>query len=153
MTSERRSDDGRTTPMSTTEERTTIDPTAVLDKIRQREQAIKDDEWTVVEAHGRDIADEGWSEVRITDQDGNPVAITYMTNVLEPGDDAEYTDFIAHSLTDMSGLLRVVERLRDLCRDTDGNWLEPSSSLPVGEFQAALALLSAGTVPGEETAQ
>jgi hypothetical protein len=119
----------------------------LLGEIRQREQAIKDDEWTVIEAHGRDIADEAWSEVRIVDQDGNPVAITFMTNVLEPGDDSECTDFIAHSLTYMSRLLRVVEALRSLCRDTDGNWLEPSSSLPVGEFQAALALLDPETYP------
>lgn len=45
------------------------------------------------------------------------------------------------SADDVLRLVPVVEALRDLCRDTDGNWLEPSSSLPVGEFQSALALL------------
>jgi hypothetical protein len=50
--------------------------------------------------------------------------------------------FIAASREDVRRLLRVVEAVRDLCRDTDGNWLDPSSPLPAGEFQAALALIS-----------
>lgn len=51
-------------------------------------------------------------------------------------------EFIAAARDDVARLLRVAETLRNLCRDTDGNWLEPSSSLPVGEFQAALSLLA-----------
>ena len=50
-------------------------------------------------------------------------------------------EFIAHSREDVTRLLRVVSAVYALCRDTDGNWLPGFSSLPVGEFQAALALL------------
>lgn len=72
-----------------------------------------------------------------TDREDRRVYRADVTGIRHP--DAE---FIAASRDDVRRLLRVVEAVRDLCRDTDGNWLEPSSSLPAGEFQAALALLS-----------
>jgi hypothetical protein len=50
--------------------------------------------------------------------------------------------FIAAARDDVTRLLRVTEAVSALCHDSDGNWLEPSSSLPVGEFQAALALIT-----------
>ena len=53
-------------------------------------------------------------------------------------------EFIARSRADMDRLLTIAELVLDLCRDADGNWLEPTDSLPVGEFQAALSLLAEG---------
>lgn len=48
-------------------------------------------------------------------------------------------EFIAHSRQDLSRLLALAEAVTSLCRDTEGNWLDPTSELPVGEFQAAIS--------------
>lgn len=72
----------------------------------------------------------------VTDRDDPRVYRADITGIRHP--DAE---FIARSREDVRRLLRVAEAVRGLCWDTDGNWLEPSSPLPAGEFQAALALL------------
>ena len=47
--------------------------------------------------------------------------------------------FIVAARTDVPRLLALAEAVAALCRDTDGNWLDPSSELPVGEFQAAIS--------------
>jgi hypothetical protein len=57
-----------------------------------------------------------------------------ITGIRHP--DAE---FIEHSRQDLSRLLALAEAVASLCRDTDGNWLDPTSELPVGEFQAAIS--------------
>ena len=44
-----------------------------------------------------------------------------------------------HSIDDVPRLLALADAVIGLCRDTDGNWLEPESELPVGEFQAAIS--------------
>ncbi len=67
--------------------------------------------WGSEEKHGRDIADEGWSEVRIIGplDSPSPIAITYLTNILE----ADYTEadaaFIITARTAMPRLLAAVE--------------------------------------------
>ena len=65
-----------------------------------------------------------------------------ITGIRHP--DAE---FIEHSRQDVARLLALAEAVASLCRDTDGNWLDPGSELPVGEFQAAItdALTGTGT--------
>ena len=50
--------------------------------MRERVQGATAGPWTVREEHGRDIADEGWSDVRVV-RPGAGVAITYLSNVLE----------------------------------------------------------------------
>ena len=121
--------------------------TARLDEIRQREQAATPGPWladVLTDAGNRPV-------VVLPDPDDDDRAdLLFAADAPQATeDDAE---FVAHAREDVPRLLRVAEAVAGLCRDTDGNWLEPSSSLPVGEFQAALALLSAGTVPGEEPA-
>lgn len=127
-----------------TDETVAADPLAALGKIRQRERAATPGPW------------EHPLEYEVTHgyhQNGDRHVATWIANT-DAGDDSigdeeadANAEFIAHARSDVDRLLRVAEAVRDLCRDTDGNWLEPSSSLPVGEFQAALGLLTDGPVP------
>ena len=124
------------------------DPQAVLDEIRQREQSATPGPWladVLTDAGNRPV-------VLLPDPaDDDQADILFAADAPQATeDDAE---FIAHAREDVPRLLRVAEALAQLCRDTDGNWLEPSSSLPAGEFQAALALLSGEATPGEEPAR
>ena len=67
--------------------------------------------------------------------------------IAEPcGDVAIVFGRFKHSTDDVPRLLALADAVIGLCRDTDGNWLEPESELPVGEFQAAIsrALLGEG---------
>jgi hypothetical protein len=58
--------------------------------MRKRAEAATRGPWTTSEKHGRDIADEGFSDVRVTSAAGD-VAIAYYSNLIEPdADDAEH---------------------------------------------------------------
>ena len=61
-----------------------------------RMQAITDaataGPWAVTEDHGRDIADEAWSDVRITGPGGEQIMLAYLTGILEPGSPSEDAD-------------------------------------------------------------
>lgn len=69
-----------------------------------------------------------------TDRSDPRVYRADITGIRHP--DAE---FIEHSRQDLARLLAIAEAVAALCRDTDGNWLDPTSELPVGEFQAAIS--------------
>lgn len=62
--------------------------------MRERAEAATPGPWTTTEAHGRDIADEGWSDVRVRAL-GHDVAITYMTGVLEGDPHEDNAPYIA----------------------------------------------------------
>jgi hypothetical protein len=70
----------------------------------------------------------------VTDRSDPRVYRADITGIRYP--DAE---FIEHSRRDLSRLLALAEAVTALCRDTEGNWLDPTSELPVGEFQAAIS--------------
>jgi len=131
--------------MNTTET-TTRD---LLDEIRQREQEASPGPWEhpleYEVTHGYEFKNGRHTATWIATADAGDEDV--------PDEQAQANaEFIAHARSDVDRLLAFAEAVLDLCRDTDGNWLEPSSPLPVGEFQAALALLSGETVPGEEPA-
>ena len=85
-----------------------------LAAIRAVEQAADPAPWTISARHGVDIADEGWSEVSIVTGDGAPVALTFLSHVLEPGRDEENAAFIVTARTAMPRLLVAVERVLEL---------------------------------------
>ena len=62
--------------------------------MRERASVATSGPWTTTEAHGRDIADEGWSDVRVRAL-GRDVAVTYMTNILEGDPHEDNAPFIA----------------------------------------------------------
>ena len=62
--------------------------------MRERVQGATAGPWTVREEHGRDIADEGWSDVRVV-RPGAGVAITYLSNVLEGSPHEDNAAYIA----------------------------------------------------------
>ena len=63
---------------------TADDPVATtLAGIGAIEQAATPGPWTASEKHGMDIADEAWSEVKITAADGSDVAALYISHMLE----------------------------------------------------------------------
>ena len=92
---------------------------AALAAIRAIEQAADPAPWTVSARHGVDIADEGWSEVSIVTGDGAPVALTFLSHILEPGRDDENTAFIAAARTAMPRLLAAVEAVLELHKPAD----------------------------------
>lgn len=53
-------------------------------------------------------------------------------------------EFIVAARREVPRLLHIVNAVRALCMDADGGWLPGQSELPVGEFQAALALIDDG---------
>lgn len=57
-------------------------------RLRKLATAATPGPWSVTEQHGRDIADEAWSDVRVSSPAGD-VAITYLSNVIEGGDENE----------------------------------------------------------------
>jgi hypothetical protein len=48
--------------------------------------------WSITENHGRDIADEAWSDIRITGPAGEQIMLAYLTGILEPGSPSEDAD-------------------------------------------------------------
>jgi hypothetical protein len=53
--------------------------------MRERAEKAERGPWFTAEHHGRDIADEGWSDLRVTAAaDAPPVAIAYLTGITEP---------------------------------------------------------------------
>lgn len=58
--------------------------------MRERARNASEGPWEIREEHGRDIADEAWSDVRVVGAT-EEVAITYMSNVIEgnPREDNE----------------------------------------------------------------
>lgn len=135
---------------------------AALDDIRKREQAATPGPWRII-----------WDSCDCGDGYGCPHgtwphAIKTSRASIERDPDSELRDydfehsevadlgsadveFIVAARRDLPRLLRVAEAVRALCMDTDGGSLPGESQLPVGGFQAALALLDDGltdcTVP------
>lgn len=102
--------------------------TAKLAVIGEVLEAAAAGPYKVDERHGRDIADEGWSEVRVTGPDGKPLAATFITNVLEPDGADDVTGFLVAAREHMPRLLAAVEAVlklatppADISRDLDGN--------------------------------
>lgn len=62
--------------------------------MRERAGAATPGPWTIREQHGRDIADEGWSDVRVVSPVGD-VAVTYLSNVSESNAANENTEHLA----------------------------------------------------------
>jgi hypothetical protein len=59
------------------------DPTSTLAGWRKITEAATPGPWNAETKHGRDIADEAWSEVRIKAPDGSDIASTYISHLLE----------------------------------------------------------------------
>lgn len=90
----------------TSPEQDTRDPVAYLAEISARLDATTPAKWIVSAKHGRDIADEGWSELRVISlPDREPVALTYLSGILEPDKAEENAELIAHCREDLARLL------------------------------------------------
>jgi hypothetical protein len=82
---------------------------AILAGWREITEAADPGPWVVSANHGVDIADEGWSEVRIVTEGGASVAMTFLSHVLEPARDDENGAFIVTARTAMPRLVAAVE--------------------------------------------
>lgn len=49
-----------------------------------------------------------------------------------------YEEMWRDMLRERDALAATLERVRELCKNTDGDWLDPEAELPVGVFQEAL---------------
>lgn len=86
-----------------------------LDAIRARVDAATPGPWRVVQEHGRDIADEGYSRIWIQAEAGEQHDIADLID-----DDSangspladENAEFIAHARQDITDLLAEVDQLR-----------------------------------------
>lgn len=69
--------------------------------------------WSITEKHGRDIADEAWSDVRITGPAGEQIMLAYLTGILEPGSPSEDADpdFVIAARSFVPRLLAAVGRV------------------------------------------
>jgi hypothetical protein len=72
--------------------------------------------WSITEQHGRDIADEEWSDVRITGPAGEQIMLAYLTGILEPGSPSEDADpdFVIAARSFVPRLLAAVEAVRTI---------------------------------------
>lgn len=116
-------------------------PLPILEQWSKAEQAATKGPWSVRQRHGVDIADEGWSEVKIT-APGGDIAATFISHVLENYHDGDDADFIVVSRTAMPRLLAIVAEVLkahrpntadgrcNWCRDPDGQ----RSAFPCGEY-------------------
>ena len=82
---------------------------STLAKWRKTEQKASPAPWTVSEKHGMDIADEAWSEVKLTASDGSDVAALYISHLLENYNSDEDRAFITTARTAFPRLLAAVE--------------------------------------------
>lgn len=108
------------------------DPAALLEQWRRAEQKATKGPWSVSRRHGTDIADEAWSEVKITAPDGSDIAATYISHLLENYTDGDDADFIVTARTAMPLLAAALEAVLKLTEppelrdyDLDGNWEGP----------------------------
>lgn len=85
------------------------DLAAALEQWRMAAAQATPGPWHIDEKHGRDIADEGWSEVRIKDAEGDDVAATFISHLLEPGNSVQDEVFIVAARTAMPRFLAAVE--------------------------------------------
>jgi hypothetical protein len=99
---------------------------AALDEIISRADMAAAGPWTLAEQHGRDIAAEAWSREAVTGADGDPVALTYETSVLEPDCDGN-GPFIAAARDDVPFLAGA---LRDILELAAG--ARPAGTVSVG---------------------
>ena len=107
--------------------------------MRERVQGATAGPWTVREEHGRDIADEGWSDVRVV-RPGAGVAITYLSNVLEGSPHEDNAAYIASMHPGVA--LAVADWLDSVTDRWIGVPAGPSEPEPE-DFDAALAVARA----------
>ena len=81
---------------------------------RKIEQAATPGPWTVSEKHGVDIADEAWSEVKLTAADGSDVAALYISHLMENYNSDEDRAFITTARTAFPRLVAAVEAVLNL---------------------------------------
>ena len=123
------------------------DLTAELARLSKIEQDATAGPWGTLERHGRDIADEGWSEVHVVGgPDSEPLAATFISHTLETDNTEADTAFIVESRTAMPRLLAAVEAALKLADDwgaeARGIFLEAARTADAGEVGAASALQS-----------
>jgi len=82
---------------------------SILSRWRKITDAATPSPWKVEAKHGRDIADEAWSEVRIKAPDGSDIASTYISHLLENYNADEDEELIVTARTAMPRLLAAVE--------------------------------------------
>lgn len=73
------------------------------------EQQATHGPWRAEATHGRDIADEYWSDSRISGAGGKPVAITYLTSVMETDRTDEDEAFIVAARSAVPRLLGALD--------------------------------------------
>jgi hypothetical protein len=132
---------------------------ATLAGWRKITEAATSGPWNVETKHGRDIADEAWSEVRIKAPDGGDIASTYISHLLENYRSEEDEAFIVTARTAMPCLLAALEAAdaalrRHMHPFTDhqgislcGGCLRPSPCPDEAAITAALAGKDAPDVP------
>ena len=111
--------------------------------MRERVQGATAGPWTVREEHGRDIADEGWSDVRVV-RPGAGVAITYLSNVLEGSPHEDNAAYIASMHPGVAlAVADWLEAEADRAAEIDG--FEDSASYPLmlAGFRHSLAVARA----------
>jgi hypothetical protein len=106
---------------------------AILAGWRKITEAATPAPWNAEAKHGRDIADEAWSEVRIKAPDGSDVASTYISHLLENCRSEEDEAFIVTARTAMPVLLAAVERALKLA----GEWGQDAAYLNARAERAA----------------
>jgi hypothetical protein len=93
---------------------------ATLAKWREVEQAATAGPWGTLERHGRDIADEGWSDVRIVGgPESEPIAVAYLTDILETDSNEADTEFIVTARTALPLLLAALDAVRKLADELE----------------------------------
>lgn len=113
-------------------------------RLRERAQWATEGPWSVQEEHGRDIAGDGFSDVRVTGPAG-VVAVTYLTGVIETGPHEDNAAYIASMhpgvATAVAGWL-----------DIEAGILEKGLPDPTGGWAEARAVARAVLGTGERDA-
>ncbi len=91
---------------------------AAAQLMRERAQWATPGPWATREEHGRDIADEGWSDVRVTAASGD-VAVTYLSAVIETGPHEDNAAYITGMHPDVG--LAVADLLILVAERAEGN--------------------------------
>jgi hypothetical protein len=100
------------------------DPLAAeLARMQALTDAATDGPWLITEKHGRDIADEAWSDVRITGPGGEQIMLAYLTGILEPGSPSEDADpdFVIAARSLMPRMLKALRRINALADQWHGD--------------------------------
>jgi hypothetical protein len=128
------------------------DTDPALAEWRKITEAATPGPWNAETKHGRDIADEAWSEVRIKAPDGSDIASTYISHLLENYRSEEDETFIVTARTAIPRLLAAVDAALGLADeiDTHGRTRSPLARETAKMIRAAITTALAGAQLSED---